>query len=95
MVRRSLRNRSLRKVFVKVAKGVKLHFENRPANLNSCANCKTALKGIKKMRGYKFKSISKSEKKVNRPYGGNLCSKCMREKIKNIVRENESRTVSS
>ncbi len=86
MVRRSLRSRSLRKIHVKTMSGVKIHFKSRPSSLPKCSCCKTVLKGIKKLLPYQYKSISKSEKKVNRPYGGNLCSSCMRLKIKSIVR---------
>ena len=86
MVRRSLRVRSLRKIYVKVSKGVKIHFKERPAQLPKCSSCKTVLKGIKKLKSRDYKNISKSEKKVNRPYGGNLCFKCLRAKIKSLVR---------
>ncbi|MBI4154600.1 50S ribosomal protein L34e [Candidatus Woesearchaeota archaeon] len=86
MVRRSLRVRSLRKIYVKTSRGVNIHFKERPAQLPKCSSCKTILKGIKKFKSREYKNVSKSEKKVNRPYGGNLCSKCMRLKIKNLVR---------
>jgi len=87
MVRRSLRSRSLRKIYVKISRGVNIHFKERPAQLSKCSSCKTVLKGIKRFKSRDYKNISKSEKKVNRPYGGNLCSKCMRLRIKNLVRE--------
>ena len=42
-----------------------------------CAKCGIELHGIPK----KVSKLSKSEKSVNRPYGGHYCSKCSREKI--------------
>jgi len=86
MVRKALRSRSLRKVRVKVTKGVRIHFKERPAGLPRCSSCKNVLKGIKRNRSYSFRNIPKSQKKVNRPYGGNLCSKCLRLKIKMLAR---------
>lgn len=95
MVRRSLRTKRLRKIYVKTPKGVKIHFKERPASLPRCSLCKVLLKGIKKMKSIEYRRISKSEKRVNRIYGGNLCSKCARQKIKMKARKNEGRTISS
>ena len=33
----------------------------------------------------KIKKLAKTEKRPERPYGGNLCSKCTRAKIKSKV----------
>ncbi len=87
MVRRSLRSKSLRKIYVKTTSGTKIHFKKRPGALPKCGCCKTTLIGIKKRFSYKNKSINKCNKKVNRPYGGNLCSQCMRVEMKRRVGE--------
>lgn len=46
-----------------------------------CAKCKKPLHGVRLGRG-----LAKSEKRVNRPFGGYLCSRCAREILKERVR---------
>jgi len=53
------------------------HYENKTPSKAKCGNCGNELHGIPK----NVKKLSKSERTVNRPYGGHYCSKCMREKI--------------
>lgn len=46
-----------------------------------CAMCGGKLHGVPKQRPSKLQKIPASKRKPNRPYGGNLCSKCMRKKF--------------
>jgi large subunit ribosomal protein L34e len=62
-------------------KTVKRYLRRLP-QVAKCANCKKALHGIPRMTRQQAKGAAKSTKTVARPYGGNLCSKCMREKLK-------------
>lgn len=50
-----------------------------------CAICKRVLLGIPKSSKLRF--LPKSMKKVNRKYGGYLCSKCSYEIIKQEARK--------
>ncbi len=77
------KSRRFRRVFVRTpgARTV-LHYRERKVNIPKCAVCKATLKGMPKLIGSEFKNLSKSQKRVERPYGGNLCSRCARVKIK-------------
>ncbi|MBU2639565.1 MAG: hypothetical protein KKG75_02535 [Nanoarchaeota archaeon] len=52
-----------------------------------CKSCGKALKGIKRMNAFSLRKINKSFKRVNRKYGGELCTTCSREKIIETVRK--------
>lgn len=81
MPRPSRRSRTLRRVFRKVIKGVKLVYEKRKPKLSHCGNCDAVLKGIPRERPYKMRTMNKSQKRPERMFGGNLCSKCARREI--------------
>ncbi|MEK6916350.1 MAG: 50S ribosomal protein L34e [Nanoarchaeota archaeon] len=64
----------------------KTHYVKRKPKVAKCGTCGTSLKGIPKERPYKMKILGKSKKTNERPYGGNLCSKCARALIKKEAR---------
>lgn len=77
-----LRSRSLRKVYRKVSGGrVSIHYKKRKPSAAKCGNCGAVLKGVPRELPYKMRSMAKTKKRPERPYGGVLCSKCMRQKI--------------
>tara|TARA_Y100000310_G_C20302935_1_gene632679 strand:- start:197 stop:469 length:273 start_codon:yes stop_codon:yes gene_type:complete len=77
------KSRSLRRVHVKTPGGVnKIHYKKRKPSIAHCKVCKKDLKGVPRERPYKMQSLSKTKKRPERPYGGVLCSACMRKKIK-------------
>lgn len=47
-----------------------------------CAACGAKLHGMPKRKPSELKKMPKSKRVPNRPYGGNLCSRCMRELFK-------------
>ena len=51
--------------------------------------CKAILKGVPRERPYKMRTMAKTKKRPERPYGGVLCSKCMREIFKEKARINK------
>ncbi len=55
--------------------------EEKPG-LVRCAKCGQVLHGFPKVRGSGLGRIAKSEKTVNRPFGGFYCSGCTREVFK-------------
>ncbi|MFA5142421.1 MAG: 50S ribosomal protein L34e [Candidatus Woesearchaeota archaeon] len=63
-----------------------LHYVERVVKVPKCGVCKTTLKGLPRLTGSEFRNLSKSQKRVERPFGGNLCSKCARSKIKQYAR---------
>ena len=73
------RSRSLRKIFVKTPGGrTTVHYKHRKPKLARCGKCGATLKGVVRERPYKMKKMAKSKKRPTRPYGGVLCSGCMR-----------------
>ena len=79
MPERYKRSRSIRKVKRKVPGGRTVtHYERKNPKSAHCAKCNAVLKGIPRKRPFKMHALSKSKKRPERPYGGNLCSKCMR-----------------
>ena len=67
--------------FVRTPSGrVVVRYIKKKSSVHRCAKCKRPLPGIGDPRG------PKSSKKVNRPYGGYLCSHCAREELKRKVR---------
>ena len=86
MVEGKRKSRSLRRVQRKTPGGKTVqHYRKRKPSAAKCAECGAELPGIPRLKVAKFKNLTKSQKKVARPYGGNLCSKCMRKKIKSQI----------
>lgn len=82
-----LRSRSLRKVFRKVSGGkTNIHFKKRKPKAAKCGNCGALLKGIPRELPFKMRSMAKTKKRPERPYGGVLCSRCMRQTIIEKIR---------
>jgi large subunit ribosomal protein L34e len=74
------RSRSLRRVYVKTPGGkTTLHYRKRKPKVAHCSKCRAILKGVPRERPYKMVNMPKTAKRPERPYGGKLCSKCMRE----------------
>ena len=86
MVSGRFKSRTFRRVFKKTpgSKTVLKHLLRKPKKAK-CAKCGDILKGIARDRPTKIKNLPKSQKTVSRPYGGNLCSKCMRKTIKEKI----------
>jgi large subunit ribosomal protein L34e len=60
---------------------VKIHYEKPKRNKDKCAICKSELHGTYHGRG----SLSKSSRRVKRPYGGHLCPNCLKNLIESKV----------
>jgi len=73
------RSRSLRRVKIRTPGGEnKVSFRKRKPSKAICSECKAILPGVPRERPTKMQNMPKSEKRPERPYAGNLCSKCMR-----------------
>lgn len=86
MPRPNKRSRTLRRIFRKVPSGTRLVYSKRKPRKAICSGCGSNLLGVLNERPYKMRTSAKSKKRPERPYGGNLCSECMREKIRENVR---------
>ena len=60
--------------------------KKRP-RIAKCAICKKPLHGIPRLRASQLKKLAKTKKRPERPYGGYLCSKCMRELMREKARK--------
>ena len=77
-----LRSRSLRKIFRRVSGGrTSIHYKKRKPKTAKCGNCGAVLKGVPRAFPFRMRSMAKTKKRPERPFGGVLCSRCMRKKI--------------
>ena len=81
------KSRSKRLVYVKTPGGkTVIHYKHKKPSKAQCASCGKVLAGVPHVDAYRLKKMSKTKKRPERPYGGNLCSACMRKKIKEMSR---------
>jgi large subunit ribosomal protein L34e len=87
MPRPALRSGALRKIRKKLPGGAFIiHYLKRKPSPSKCAVCGRQLQGVPRKNPSSLKKMSKSRKRPSRPYGGNLCSRCARERVKGRVR---------
>ncbi|MFT4303237.1 MAG: 50S ribosomal protein L34e [Candidatus Woesearchaeota archaeon] len=88
MVAGKYKSKSKRKVFVKApGNTVKVHYKIRKPGKAVCAEYGTPLAGVARATPAKLKNMPKTAKRPERPYGGVLSSKAMREKMKEKARK--------
>ncbi len=61
-------------------------FTRRPTKRASCHFCGGTLNATKKLHRKKLGSLSKTERRAERPYGGEACGTCLRDGIIRAVR---------
>lgn len=86
MVRPSLRSTSFRKVRMTIPGGASvIRYTKKSVSGAACAGCGARLAGVSGGRSSEVRAMSRGRKTVNRPFGGNLCSSCTRERIKRAM----------
>lgn len=81
------RSGRFRKVFVKTPGGrTTIHYRERKPQRAKCASCKKVLAGVPRERPAIFANLPKTAKRPERPYGGVLCSACMRTRLQQQTR---------
>ena len=86
MPRPALRSRSLRRTKKNTPGGrSKIHYSKPKPSPAVCALCKGRLSGVPKKLPYQMKRLPKTKKRPESPFGGHLCSKCLRESIKSSI----------
>ncbi|MFH1065066.1 MAG: 50S ribosomal protein L34e [Nanoarchaeota archaeon] len=81
------RSRTFRRVFVKTPGGkTVLHYRKRKPSKAICAGCGELLHGVPRERPFIMQRLGKTKKRPERKFGGVLCSKCSRNKIKEHAR---------
>ncbi|MGB9675370.1 MAG: hypothetical protein ACP5IJ_02845 [Candidatus Nanoarchaeia archaeon] len=68
---------------------VVIHYLKKLPGKPICGICKKPLQGLKRGNASKIKKLSKTERTIQRPFGGMLCTECSREILKMRVRIKE------
>ena len=72
------RSRTMRRVKVRTPKGEsKLYYRPRKTSKSKCRDCRAVLSGMAPRTSSKLKK-SKTQRRPQRPYGGVLCTQCLR-----------------
>ena len=88
MPRGMFKSRTFRRVSTKVPGGkTKLHYKKRKPSIAHCGRCGTQLQGIPRGSAKDIAKLSKSQRRPERPFGGVLCSQCLKDIIKYEARE--------
>lgn len=88
MVEGAKRSRTFRRVKVKTPGGnTKIHYRRRKPAKAKCAGCGKVLAGVARALPIQIKNTPKTKKRPERPYGGVLCTRCTRNKIKQKARQ--------
>ena len=73
---------TLKKVARKAPGGrTKVRFEKRKPSIARCSGCGRPLSAVPRDRPYKMRKMAKTKKRPERPFGGVLCSSCMRKQM--------------
>ncbi|MBS3166108.1 50S ribosomal protein L34e [Candidatus Woesearchaeota archaeon] len=76
-----------RRVFVKTPGGRTVtHYRQQKPKKQPCAICRKPLAGVPRETASVMANLPKSSKRPERPYGGVLCSSCMRIQIQTKAR---------
>jgi len=88
MVEGKRRSRSFRRVKVRIPSGKSvIHYVKRKPSKATCAECGAVLKGVARVRFNRLKKMPLTAKRPSRPFGGKLCSRCMRLEIIKRIKE--------
>jgi len=83
MVAGKHKSRSMRRVAITTPSGInKIAYRPRKPKQAHCGECGAKLSGVPRARKSEINNMPKTAKRPERPFGGVLCSKCMRIKIK-------------
>ncbi len=82
MVQGKFKSGHYRRVHVRLPGGTtELKFKERTSKQPHCADCGRPLPGIPRMNTTEAKNAAKTQKRPERPFGGVLCSPCLRKRM--------------
>ena len=88
MIKKQRISRKMRRVYTKTPGGqTGLTYKRPKTSKHICANCGANLAGVPNQIPSKVKKTPKSYRRPERPYGGYLCPKCLKQKLKQKIRE--------
>ena len=80
------KSHSMRKISVRTPTRTTVHYRKRKPNSAQCSTCGATLPGVPKTASQTLHAMAKTKKRPQRPYGGTLCSKCMRAHFVKVAR---------
>ncbi len=86
MTKPRFKSKGWKKVKKKIPSGVTIHYRRKKPNKAKCGRCGKELHGVPRLRPIQLNKLPKTKKRPERPYGGNLCSSCMRELMREKAR---------
>ena len=90
MPRGMFKSRTFRRVFKKLPGGeTELRYEQRNPKVAHCGRCGAKLNGIPRAKAQDLARMPKTYKRPERPYGGVLCSACLRDMLKIEARDSD------
>lgn len=58
-----------------------VRYLKKPGSINKCGECSKELEGLKKTRPAERSRLKKHQRTVSRAFGGNICGKCLKNRI--------------
>jgi large subunit ribosomal protein L34e len=71
-------SRTFRRIKKKLASKIVIHYKKRNPSVAKCGSCGKALQAVPRKQPTKMHNLAKTKKRPERPYGGVLCTKCLR-----------------
>ncbi|MDH5482965.1 MAG: 50S ribosomal protein L34e [Candidatus Bathyarchaeota archaeon] len=87
MPRPHLRTRSKKRLKVTLPSGrSQIHYEKEIVPTPSCSMCGQQLSGMQHLTPVEIRKLNRSKRRIGRPYGGQLCGKCLKNALKQAAR---------
>lgn len=78
-----IKSRTFRRKDVKLPSGTHVtHYKKRKPKVAHCSQCGAALLGTPRGRPLDIRKMTISQRTPERPFGGDLCSKCLRKTMR-------------
>lgn len=65
--------------------GWTIHYARKKPHRAHCQCCNGLLSGIPRVRQVQMRRLAHTQRRPERPYTGNLCPECLKEKIRDTV----------
>lgn len=88
MPRPAQRTRSRKRILKTLPGGnTTVHYRKEKVTASRCPRCNRILSGVPKLTQSKASKLTASQKRIRRMYGGQLCHACLRDLLKQTIRE--------
>jgi len=87
MPKPSLRTRSRKRVQKRLPGGRRtIHYKKEKSNPARCSRCGQILHGTPRLHFSELRKLTRSQRRAERIYGGQICANCLKELLKETVR---------